>query len=105
MKDVRKALFLLLAASLLVVSGCKGHTLQEACERWERQPEKSYQARAEFAREMSELTNGELAEDFRALERTLNLLSKGDLKGAEFYEVQTKISQSRVLSKMSECSK
>ena len=54
---------------------------------------------------MSELTNGELAEDFRALERTLNLLSKGDLKGAEFYEVQTKISQSRVLSKMSECSK
>ena len=105
MRDVRKAPSLLLAAALTVVSGCGGYTSQEACERWERQPEGSYRERAAFAREMSELTNGELAEDFRALERTLNLLSKGDLRGAEFYEVQTKISQSRVLSKMSECSK
>jgi hypothetical protein len=104
-RDVRKTPFLLLIAALSVVSGCGGHTFQEACERWARQPEGSYQARAEFAREMSELTDGDLAEDFRALERTLNLLSKGDLKGAEFYEVQTKISQSRVISKMSECSK
>lgn len=90
---------------LSVASGCGGNEFKDACARWGRSPGKSYTQRAEFAKEMSELTDGQLSRDFKAVERTLRALSVGDVERAEDYEVQTKISESRIKSRMSECLK
>lgn len=90
---------------LSVASGCGGSEFREACLRWERSSGKSYAERAEFAREMSELTEGQLSRDFKAVERTLRALSVGDVERAQDYEVQTKISENRIKSRMSECLK
>jgi hypothetical protein len=95
----------LLVACVFSLGACGGGDFEKACDKWRSGSDKSYGARAEFASQMAELTDGRLSEDFKFLERTLRALSAGDVNRAESYELQTKISERRINERMSECLK
>lgn len=95
----------LLVICVVSLSACGGGDFKRACDRWALGSGKSYGARAEFAAEMAEITEGRLSEDFRFLERTLRALAAGDVDRAESYELQTKTSERRINERMSECLK